>query len=291
MASQECEKLIELFESTQVKASMSKQFETGNPGPFDSPEPPDEITDALTVVKTRFNDRNLFQLSPRGGAGEKHVLFLHGGGYVCNFTKFHWQFLIKLTEQMNCTVTTPDYPLAPEHPYPAAINLVADLYQDMVARIDPEKIILMGDSAGGGLCLALAQRMREEGVPLPGELILLSPWLDVTLRNPEVEAIDPTDPFLGIQGGIMAGKAYAASNDPAHPFISPINGSFHDLPRISIFAGSRDILVPDARKFAGMLQAQKIECVYNEFEGMFHVWMLFDLPESQQVIDQIVNMA
>jgi len=292
MASIESQKLIELFESIKQKEIMVDDFKTGKSSQgFDSPMPTDEIKGLLKIETTQVDGFNLFRLSPQTGGVEKEVLYLHGGGYVNTFSKYHWQFLAKLAVQMNCAVTTPDYPLAPQFPYPKALNMVTTIYKQMLTRCDPRHIFFMGDSAGGGLCLALAQKIRDEKVALPRELVLLSPFLDVTMSNPAIDDIEPTDPFLSVEACKLAGEAYAGENDPKHPWVSPLYGEFHDLPRITIFMGSRDILAADARKMVSMLAAQKREHLYDEFEGMFHVWMLFNVPEAQKVIDKILTLT
>ncbi len=292
MASTESQQLIGLFQSMDMKGEMTRQFRTGkSTGEYDAPLPPEELGQTLKIETLQFKGRNLFRLSPKNGAGSTQVLFIHGGGYVSTFSKFHWEFLGRLVSEIGGTVITPDYPLSREKPYPAAFDFSVDLYRDLITRVDPQKMILMGDSAGGGLCLALAQKMCAEKQPLPRQMILLSPWLDVTMSDPLVHEIDPLDPFLSLEGCVTAGKLYAGENDPSHPSISPINGSLSGLPPMTIFTGTRDMLIADARKLKSLLEKQGVDFNYYEFEEMFHVWMLFDLPESRQVIEKILSVT
>ncbi|HYH55337.1 MAG TPA: alpha/beta hydrolase, partial [Anseongella sp.] len=172
-----------------------------------------------------MNGRNVFTLTPRKKRSRTHVLYLHGGAYVQGFVKPHWLFLQELIKSSHCTVTAPDYPLAPANTYKETVAMVLNVYKHLIADVHERDLILMGDSSGGGLALAIAQQLRIESVPQPARIILLSPWLDITLSNQEIKNIDRTDPFLGIEGLLKAGKAYAGNTDPRHYLLSPIYGS------------------------------------------------------------------
>ena len=168
--------------------------------------------------------------------------------------------------------------------------MVSDVYKELTDTIAPTDFVLMGDSAGGGFALALAQLMRNETLPLPDQIILLSPWLDLSLTNPEIKDIDPSDFFLDVEGLKLAGRAYAGNTDPHYYLLSPINGSLEGLGRISIFMGSQEILVADARKLKAMAEAKGITINYHEYPGMFHAWMLLNLPESKAAKEEIMNL-
>src|SRR5690606_14370180 len=108
--------------------------------------------------------------------------------------KQHWEFLSMLVHQTHCTITAPAYPLAPQFTCVDAYNMLTPLYKEITSNAGAVNTILMGDSAGGGLALALAQKIKADNIPTPGKIILLSPWLDITLNNPEIKKIDSTDP-------------------------------------------------------------------------------------------------
>ena len=148
---------------------------------------------------------------------------------------------------------------------------------------------LMGDSSGGGISLALAQRLREDGHEQPAGIILLSPWLDATLSNPEIEEIDKIDPFLGVKGLKYGGEVYARDVDPKSYLVSPVYGSLKNLAPVTLFIGTRDILYPDCRKLRDNAAAEGVAIDYREYPGMVHNWMLGPMPEAKQAIKEIVE--
>ncbi len=138
------------------------------------------------------------------------------------------------------------------------------------------------------MSLALGQRLREDGLPQPGNVIMLSPWLDATLSNPEIAIVDRIDPFLGVQGLQYAGAAYARDVDPKSYLVSPVYGSLKDLAPATVFIGTRDIFLPDCRKLRARAAAENVKLNYREYDGMVHDWMLGPLPEAKQVLREIV---
>jgi acetyl esterase/lipase len=255
-------------------------------------EPTRHVLGSCNVHKTQVKEHKVFTLRPKHQQKEvsTHILYFHGGAYVQSFVRPHWDFLTMLVKQTQCTITAPDYPLAPAHTFEHTFAMVGELYRNLMEKVNPEQFILMGDSAGGGLALALAQLMKHENQPQPKQIILLSPWLDLSLNNPQIKDIDPSDLFLKVDGLKMAGTAYAGNTDPNHYLLSPINGPLEGLGKISMFMGSREILVADGRKLNDMAKAKGIELNYVEFEGMFHTWMLLNLPESKKAKKMIIEL-
>jgi acetyl esterase/lipase len=236
------------------------------------------------------HDHIVFTLNQRHIKNQKHILYLHGGAYVEGFVKPHWDFLYMLMQNLDCVITAPDYPLAPAHTFEQSFAMVSEIYKDLSGTTDSKNLILMGDSSGGGFALALAQLIRNEHVPQPGQIILLSPWLDISLTNPGIKDVDPSDYFLGVEGLKMAGEAYAGGTSPDYYLLSPIYGSLEGLAKISLFIGSREILVADARKLKNIAEEKGIAITYNEYPGMFHAWMLLNLPESKKAKKEIVDL-
>lgn len=233
---------------------------------------------------------NVFTLNHPIAKSSICVVYLHGGAYVQGFTKLHWSFITQMIESTHCTVIAPDYPLAPQYTYKATFELVISVYKQVTVNTDPANIILMGDSSGGGLALAIAQQLKKDNVSQPAQIILLSPWLDITLSNREIEALDSRDPSLGIKGLLMAGRAYAGDTDPYHFLLSPIYGSLEGLGFISVFAGTNEILVADTRKLKQIADAKGIPFRYFEYPGMIHAWMLLGFPESRTARKQIFEL-
>jgi len=256
-----------------------------------SPEPPDYLRLRVDVSKSEFEGSPIHILSPRRGKTSPRVLFLHGGSYVVNATRPHWRFLAGLVERSGCTVIAPDYPLAPRHSFADAYRMLTKLYRSLLDEVPPTDIILMGDSAGGGLALGLSMLIRDEKIPQPAAVVMLSPWLDVTMSNPYMEEIDPEDPFLNIEALRKAGSSWAHGANPRKPLISPIYGDLAGLPPLHLFTGTKDVLIADSRRLRGLCMAAGAKLAYYEFENMLHDWMLLDFKEARMAAIQIAAIV
>jgi len=291
MSSLQSKIMTSILKISGIKNSISKSFESGRFHEGDMNEPPKFFSSKLSITKTQVNQRNVFTISPKTKGTNTKVLYLHGGAYIQGFARIHWDFFKSLIKETGCTVIAPDYPLAPELTFKDSFEMLGPIYKELITSVGSDNLILMGDSSGGGFALALAQLMKTEGIPLPKRIILLSPWLDITMENPELRIIEPSDPVLEIKGLIKAGKAYAGDEDPHLYLLSPINGDLEGLPRISLFTSTRDILVADARKFKKITEEKGIGINYFEYEEMVHDWILLYLPESKQAIKQIAELV
>jgi epsilon-lactone hydrolase len=290
MASVESKLFYYILRLINKKKFLELQFTFGKFDFYDSKEPPREIKKVCDVSKHEVNGRAVFTLTPKKQTSGKHILYLHGGAYVQSFVKQHWKFLALLVDQTHCTITAPDYPLAPAYTYVDAFDMVIPLYKDILKKAGSSNVIVMGDSAGGGFALALAQQMHRDNVAAPNKIVLLSPWLDITLKNPEIDNIDSSDPFLSVTGLRKAGQAYAGKSDPSNFMLSPINGPIKHVGEISIFIGSKDILVADARKFTLLAEKTEVTVNYREYPDMVHVWMLLNFRESRQAQQEIIKI-
>ncbi len=291
MASIESKLFYLLLRLIKKKKFLDMQFAFGKFDFNNSRLPPKRTEKICNIASYTANGRNVFVLSPKSRKATQHILYLHGGAYVQTFVRQHWKFLSNLVASTDSVITAPDYPIAPKHTFIDAFHMVISVYREMIANVGPHNIVVMGDSAGGGFSLALCQRLKSENLPQPRRIILLSPWLDLTLTNPEIRSIDSRDPFLGISGLRKAALAYAGGHDLNDYCLSPIHGPLNGLAPISIFIGSNDILVADARRLMMIARRQGISIDYHEYRDMVHVWMLLYFPESrhaQQKIEQLV---
>jgi acetyl esterase/lipase len=254
-----------------------------------SPNPPDYLKLRLQVKSDIFEGRAVHRLAPRSGEDPRSplVVYLHGGSYVLNATFPHWSFMASLVERTSCSVIAPDYPLAPEYCFADAYRMLIPLLREVRKEASGRKIILAGDSAGGGLALGCAMMLRDERLPSPDALLLLSPWLDVTLDNPDIAQIDPLDPFLNAVALRRAGLAWAGGANPRKPLVSPLYGNFSGLPPVHLFIGTKDILLADCRLMNERCRAAGTQISYYEFEWMVHVWMLLSFKEAKLASGQI----
>jgi acetyl esterase/lipase len=274
----------------RMKRTVNRMRQRVESGERTYSEPSRRMHRKHQISRRKVNGHLVWTIAPlKGSASGKQVIYLHGGAYVNSFAPQHWKLMSKLVEATNCTVTAPNYPHAPEYYVNDVFELMLPLYAELAARAGSSNVIFMGDSSGGGISLALAQRLREDGQAQPGHIILLSPWLDATLSNPEIAEFDKLDPFLGVEGLKYGGDVYARNVDAKSYLVSPIYGSLKDLAPITLFIGTRDILFPDCRKLRDRAATEGVEIDYREYEGMVHDWMLGPLPEAKQAIREIVE--
>lgn len=251
---------------------------------------PARLREKLHVEEKQVDGFRVYSVSPATGSSRLHVLYLHGGAYIHEMIGPQWSMVGRLVETLGCTFTVPLYPLAPEHSYKDTLAFTQKVYRDVITH-NP-KVILMGDSAGGGLCLSLMQIMKKEELPQPAHAVLLSPWLDVTLSHPKVKELQKVDVFLRSEGLRVAGKMYASDLDPKDPRISPLFGDLTGLAPLTVFMGSHDLLLYDARSLKEKAEAVGAVVHYHEYPRMFHVWMaLHFLPESKDVFEKIKQLS
>lgn len=253
-------------------------------------DPPGWIRSALDVEASTADGYRCWTLRPRGGARSPvHVLHLHGGGYVEQMGAHHWRFARELVGALGCTVTFPDYPLVPEHDHHTIWPMVRHSYEQTLGSSRPEHRVIMGDSAGGGLTLCLAQLLRDRGDAQPSRLVLLSPWLDLALSDPLAERIAPHDPVLGLAGLRQAGLWYADGTALDDPEISPAHADLSGVAPIGVFVGTRDLLLADARMLHREASARGQHVTLHEYPGMFHNWIMQPLPEARRARDDLVQ--
>lgn len=255
-------------------------------------EPPEKLAKQMNVEKFQLGAHSYYVLKPHSSSPEKHVLYLHGGAYIHRITRYHWNFLRRLMDEIDCTITVPLYPLAPEHTNKDTFAFLDRLYDEHIARhiLLSNELIFMGDSAGGGLALAFAQYLRDERRNIqPKKILMNAPWLDLTVSNPEMDEIDARDPFLAKPAMIEAANMYAGGEDLKNPLLSPIYGNLTNLSDMMLIIGTDDMLLADARKFKRVAEQQKVPLEYREYERMVHVFPLFPFPEGKQGLHDIVT--
>ncbi|ABY29729.1 alpha/beta hydrolase [Methylorubrum extorquens] len=208
--------------------------------------------------------------------GERVVLFLHGGGYVSGSLKSHRHMVAQAGREARARTLALGYRLAPEHPFPAALDDALTGYRFLLASgIAPARIALAGESAGGGLALATALSLREAGLPLPGCLWLSSPWVDLALTGASMESKAAVDPLLGRTYLSELASLYLNGADALGPLVSPINADLAGLPPMLIQIGSAETLLDDSVRLAAVAGATDIAVHLEIWPHMIHAWHLF----------------
>ena len=243
------------------------------------------------IQESIVQDRKVWTLIPKGYTSDKVVLYLHGGVYLFTIKKYHWKFAEAILLKTNAIIVIPDYPLAPNSNCEHAIDFIDKVYQELLQNHSPENIVLTGDSSGAGLTLGFAMTLRNENKSQPSQIILLSPWLDVTMSNEDILDIDKKDKILGIVPLQIAGKVYAGNLDLKDYRVSPIYGDFSELGKISVFIGTHDLFLADSRKFKRLTETSNISVNYFEYPKMFHGWFILrSMKEAKVAIDQISSL-
>ena len=222
------------------------------------------------------------------------LIYIPGGGYLNAPLKYHWKIINKLSSETSCAVVMPIYLKVPNYTCEESYEAMIDFYKDIATREGVNKIVIAGDSSGGGMSLVLSQIVRDKFPKLlqPEELILIAPWMDVSMENEHICEYEPVDPMLELFGTKEIGKMWAGERDVHDPLVSPIYGTFEKLGNMTIFIGTRDMLCPDVLKFSEMLNDQNIEHTLVVKEGLDHPYPLFPIPEAaeaQQMMIDIIN--
>ena len=274
-----------MFSSAERTLASVAKLEK-NPARF---EPPARITRSHTVERSDVTGWPVFTVSPRAGATNRRVVYLHGGCYVFEIDPVHWAFIAKIADEAGVTVIVPIYPLAPVGVASTVVAAAADLVASAIADVGAENVSVVGDSAGGGMALAVAMELRDRGLDPLHAIVLISPWLDVSCTDPRVAELAPRDPWLAAPGLRAAGALYQGDLTADHWRVSPINGSFEGLAPITMFSGTRDILNADAHRFAALTDAANVPITFIEAEGMLHVYPILPMPEGDEARAVIVT--
>jgi acetyl esterase/lipase len=240
-------------------------------------------------------DRTVCTIEPLDSATKTHIVYFHGGGYSMEASGLHFQLMKTLMKQTGCPLTYVDYPLAPEHTALDTVGMCLAAYKQLLEMYPSHRFVFVGDSAGGGLALALGMKIREEGIAGPVQLILFSPWLDLTLANEQIPPLEDRDVILDVAALREIGERYRGDIPKDHYLVSPMYGDLAGLGRIAVFYGTEEILYPDCRAFCERA-AEKVAAAGGageqagfsvtgfEYQGMQHDWVLLPMEEAKKAI-------
>lgn len=251
--------------------------------------PPKKIQEDFEIHSFEEDSNQVWSIKSKSGSSKKLILYLHGGGYSKGFQDRHWKFISKLAERTGFEVWAPDYPLSVTNSAEDVFKFLVPVYQKLLGKYEPENIVLMGDSAGGGMALALAELLGQKNIELPSQLLLLSPWLDITLSNPQIEKYEEVDLILDRKVLQALGTRYIGNYENTHFLVSPIYGQIKRLPAITVFVASDEIFLPDCRKLKVRAESEPMVFNYREFNGMVHNWMFLPIPEAETALTMIVS--
>ena len=229
-------------------------------------------------------------VSAPGADAGRAILYLHGGGYVIGSINTHRSLAGRLSRAAKARVLVIDYRLAPEHPFPAAVDDSVAAYRWMLAQgLKPSRIAVAGDSAGGGLTAATLVAIRDAKLPVPAAGALLSPWVDLEGIGESMTTKDAADPMVHKEGLLDMAKAYLGGKNPRTPLAAPLYADLAGLPPLLIQVGTSETLLDDASRLAERAKKAGVNVTYEPWQNMIHVWQIFApmLDEGQQAIEKI----
>jgi acetyl esterase/lipase len=218
------------------------------------------------------------------------VLYLHGGGYALGSVRTHRMLVSGISRAARARVLSVNYRLAPEHPFPAAVEDGVAAYRFLLqAGTPPERVALAGDSAGGGLTVAVLLALRDAGQPLPAAAVCISPWFDLALTGESMRTRAELDPMVRPEQLQLMADIYLAGADPRTPLASPLHGELSGLPPMLIQVGTAEVLLDDSTRFSAAAREAGVDVTLETWDEMIHVWHAFAviLPEGRQAIDRI----
>lgn len=240
------------------------------------------------VPATWFEPRATAESRP-GPAG-RTICYFHGGAYIFGSAVSHQELLGRLCLAARAPVLAPEYRLAPEHPFPAAIDDAVAVVRSLIDErgVAPEHLILAGDSAGGGLTLATLQRLRDAGAPMPAGAMLLSPWVDLEARGGSMDANEPYD-FARVSDVHGWARTYLAGGDLKDPLVSPVHARFDGFPPLYIEVGDAEMLLDQVCELEARAREGGADVEYHEWRDMIHDGWLFSglFAECRQAYDRL----
>jgi acetyl esterase/lipase len=247
------------------------------------------IPPEIQVVPCKADGLPAEWILPPSGKKNKVIFFVHGGGYVSGSCSDHRIHVAKFVKGTGIGALLYEYRLAPEHPYPAALDDSIKAYRWLLAQgVSSEDIVFAGDSAGGGLCLALLLTLKDRGISLPAAVVALSPWTDLSCSGQSL--IFNAKKCLAPEGTATAfSKHYAGDNDPRLPWISPLYGDLRGLPPLLLYAGGDETLLTDSTRFAEKARIAGVDITLHVEKGMFHCYPVCAglFPEATRAMKEI----
>ncbi len=245
----------------------------------------------VSVNETTVNGLKAEWLKPKKAVEGKVLLYLHGGAYVVCGCRTHRKLVSHIARAGGINALVPEYRLAPEHPFPAAIDDAVGVYRSLLADgISPDDIFIAGDSAGGGLTVATLLALRQAGDPMPAAVVLLSPFLDMTASGESATTRAAADPWFHAADIPIVAQHYCPDEpDLQNPLISPVFADVADLPPMYIQVGDDEILLSDSTRLAAKMKDAGREVALEIWPEMWHVFHLFvgQMPESRRAIKRI----
>jgi monoterpene epsilon-lactone hydrolase len=245
----------------------------------------------VAVERVAARERPAEWLIPPSVRSDAVVLYLHGGGYVIGSPRSHRHLAAAIARASGVRALLLDYRLAPEHPFPAALEDAVAAYRWLLGQgLAPERVVLAGDSAGGGLTVATLVALRDRGLPRPAGGVCISPWVDLTCSGTSYATKAAADPIVTHDGVVALAKAYVGAGDLTTPLASPLYADLRELPPLLIQVGSEEVLLDDARGLGARARTAGVDVTIEEWPAMIHVWHWF-LPMLDEAEEAVATVG
>lgn len=243
---------------------------------------PSQVKKSLGLIELDDFD-DTFICEPKNKTTDCVLFYIHGSDFWNAPTRFHYAFIKKLSNKLGAQLIFPVYPKAPAHTAVDIQKMLLDRYMYLLEEkgITADKIIFVGDAAGGGIALSLLQKIKYQTLPMPKQAFLISPWIDVTNSNGEIDVIQPYDKVLNADALRDKGEQYAGDLELTHPAVSPIYGDLTGLCRITVFAGSREIFCADVNRLKEIADEFELDIDVNVFKNQMHFFVGLPIPEAE----------
>ena len=244
----------------------------------------------MQIDYTKVDEVPVVWLNHKTHCSSRVILYLHGGGYLIGSTRTHIELASRIARACKAQVVMAEYRLAPEYPYPAALEDAFAVYKHLLKeRISAKKIVIAGDSAGGGLSLALLQHIRDHKLDVPAGAVCLSPWLDLSCSMSSLAKTLHRDPLITPERIRYFARHYAGASDRTQPRLSPLFAELKGLPPILIQVGGDEVLLPECELFQARAESEGIQVELQVWPEMFHVWQFAFrwLPEARRAVSRI----
>ena len=244
---------------------------------------PDGIKFPREVTQYKVGDMQVFEVSAKDDSSPI-VLYIHGGAYLNNFMPLHWKAMAEWAEATGCGIVAPNYPLLYRFTAKDAHPLMMQLYRQLLERFPKRRIIVMGDSAGGGFTLALAQELKADSINMPHRLILISPWVDISGGD---DKLQKDDSFLNNDVLRRVGADWANTLDTHDPIVSPLYGDMEGLPPTDLYTGTWEVFYTDIVKTYDKMKAAGVDARLHVKKKLGHVYPLWPCPEGKKARKEI----
>lgn len=235
------------------------------------------LENAITEIKASTTSKRL-------------ILFVHGGAFISGPAKHHWDSLRTISKNTTLNIWLCDYPKAPENKISVLSQHIDAVYETALKTYEAEDIILLGDSAGGTLVASLVQRLIQKNIAVPFKIILISPVMDASMTNPQIEKLNQVDPMLAKKGVLSAKKMCAENSNLKDVQLSPLYGNFEGFPTTVLFLATHDICYPDQLLAVKKLNNAAVDLVLYEGDEMPHIWPLLPfMKEAKIALDTLIK--